>query len=166
MRASCSRPSLYILLFLSLIHILVFYHSCGYVLPFIGHLLDAGVDVLNPVQPECMDFAEVHARYGDRISFHGTIGTQTTMPFGTPDEVRRVVFTNLDIAGAKGGLLPAPTHLLEPEVPVENVIAVSYTHLDVYKRQVEHMKSAAVLSDKRGGAVCLDLYAGHALSAL
>ncbi len=103
--------------------LIVFYHSCGYVLPFIGHLIDAGVDVLNPVQPECMDFAEVHARYGDRLSFHGTIGTQTTMPFGTPDEVRRVVFTNLDIAGAKGGLLPAPTHLLEPEVPVENVIA-------------------------------------------
>ena len=103
--------------------ILVFYHSCGYVLPLIDHLIDAGVDVLDPVQPECMDFAEVHERFGDRLSFHGTLGTQTTMPFGTPQQVRDTVFRNLDIAGKKGGLLPEPTHLLEPEVPVENVVA-------------------------------------------
>lgn len=103
--------------------ILVFYHSCGYVEPFIEDLIEAGVDVLDPVQPECMDFAEIHARYHDRLSFHGTIGTQTTMPFGTPEEVRREVFKNLDIAGAKGGLLVCPTHMLEPEVPVENIAA-------------------------------------------
>lgn len=103
--------------------VLVFYHSCGFVTPFIPHLIEAGIDVLNPVQPECMDFSEIHAQYGDRLSFHGTIGTQSVMPFGTPDEVRRQVFTNLDIAGDKGGLLVGPTHLLEPEVPVENVVA-------------------------------------------
>jgi uroporphyrinogen decarboxylase len=101
----------------------IFYHTCGYVTPFIPHLIDVGVDVLNPVQPECMDFDEIHAEFGDRISFFGTIGTQTTMPFGTPDEVRREVFKNLDIAGVKGGLLVAPTHVLEPEVPIENVFA-------------------------------------------
>ncbi len=103
--------------------VVVFYHSCGFVTPFIPHLIEAGVDVLNPVQPECMDFGEIHAAYGDRLSFHGTIGTQSVMPFGTPDEVRRKVFENLDIAGDKGGLFAAPTHLLEPEVPVENVAA-------------------------------------------
>ena len=103
--------------------ILIFYHSCGYVEPFIDDLIEAGVDVLDPVQPECMDFAEIHARYGDRLSFHGTIGTQTTMPYGTPEEVRREVFRNLDIAGSRGGLLVCPTHMLEPEVPVENVAA-------------------------------------------
>lgn len=103
--------------------LIVFYHSCGYITPMIPHLIDAGIDVLNPIQPECMDFGEIHARYGDRLSFHGTIGTQTTMPFGTPDDVRREVFKNLEIAGDKGGLFVAPTHLLEPEVPVENVLA-------------------------------------------
>ena len=103
--------------------ILIFYHSCGFVEPFIPHLIEVGVDVLNPVQPECMDFKEIHDVYGDKLSFHGTIGTQTTMPFGTPDEIRREVFRNLDIAGEKGGLIVAPTHLLDPEVPVENVIA-------------------------------------------
>ena len=57
------------------------------------------------------------------MSFNGTVGTQKLMPFGSPDEVRREVFRNLDIAGEKGGLLVCPTHLLEPEVPVENVLA-------------------------------------------
>ena len=103
--------------------ILIFYHSCGFVTPFIPDLLDAGIDVLNPVQPECMDFAELHAQYGDVLSFHGTLGTQTTMPFGTPEEVREVVRRNLAIAGPKGGLWVAPTHLLEPEVPLANVLA-------------------------------------------
>ena len=103
--------------------ILVFYHSCGFVTPFIPDLLDAGIDVLNPVQPECMDFERLHAEYGDVLSFHGTLGTQTTMPFGTAADVRAVVQRNLSIAGPKGGLWVAPTHLLEPEVPVENVLA-------------------------------------------
>ena len=103
--------------------IIIFYHSCGFVTPMIPHLIDIGIDVLNPVQPECMSFEEIHKEFGDKLSFHGTIGTQTTMPFGTPDDVRREVYKNLEIAGDKGGLLVAPTHLLEPEVPVENVIA-------------------------------------------
>lgn len=103
--------------------VLVTYHSCGYITPLIPHLIDAGIDILNPVQPECMDFREIHERFGQQIAFHGTIGTQTTMPFGSPDDVRREVFKNLEIAGDKGGLFVAPTHLLEPEVPVENVVA-------------------------------------------
>lgn len=103
--------------------VLVIYHSCGYVEPYIPDLIEIGVDVLNPVQPECMDFAALHREYGDRLSFNGTLGTQSTMPFGTPDEVRRVVHRNLDIAGTAGGLFVAPTHLLEPEVPWENVAA-------------------------------------------
>ena len=104
-------------------NIIVFYHSCGFVTPMIPHLIDAGIDVLNPVQPECMDFKEIHDKFGDKLSFSGTIGTQTTMPFGTPQEVKREVWKNLEIAGDKGGLFVCPTHLLEPEVPVENVIA-------------------------------------------
>ncbi len=103
--------------------VIVFYHSCGHVTELIPQLIEAGIDVLNPVQPECMDFREIHARYGDRLSFHGTVGTQSVMPFGTPEDVRRTVFENLDIAGPDGGLYVCPTHLLEPEVPVENVIA-------------------------------------------
>lgn len=104
-------------------NVLIFYHSCGFVTPLIPQLISAGIDVLDPVQPECMDFAEIHEKFGDRLSFHGTIGTQTTMPFGTPDEIKRAVFKNLEIAGDKGGLFVGPTHLLEPEVPIENILA-------------------------------------------
>ncbi len=103
--------------------ILVAYHSCGFVEPLINDFIEVGVSVLNPVQPECMDFAEIHAKYGDRLSFWGTIGTQTTMPFGKPEDVRREVMRNLAIADAKGGLLCTPSHLLEPEVPWDNVMA-------------------------------------------
>jgi uroporphyrinogen decarboxylase len=103
--------------------ILIFYHSCGFVTPFIPHLIEAGIDVLNPVQPECMDFEELHRLYGHQLSFHGTIGTQTTMPFGTPEEVKALVKKNLTLAGKKGGLFCTPTHMLEPEVPWENIIA-------------------------------------------
>lgn len=103
--------------------ILIFYHSCGYVEPVIGDLVEVGVDILNPVQPECMDFQKIHAEYGDRLSFWGTLGTQSTLPFGSPDDVRAVVKRNLDIAGARGGLVVGPTHMVEPEVPWENVVA-------------------------------------------
>lgn len=103
--------------------IIMQYHTCGFITPLIGDFIEAGIDVLNPVQPECMDFAQLHAEFGDRLSFSGTVGTQTTMPFGTPQEVRDVTMRNLEIAGDKGGLLCCPTHLLEPEVPWENIIA-------------------------------------------
>ena len=103
--------------------VLIAYHSCGYVKPFIKDFIDVGIDILNPIQPECMNFKEIHEEFGEEISFLGTLGTQTTMPFGTTDQVRRVVFENLEIAGDKGGLWVSPTHLLEPEVPWENIEA-------------------------------------------
>lgn len=104
--------------------LLIFYHSCGYVLPFIDELIEIGVDILNPVQPECMDFAEVHAKFGDRLSFWSTVGTQSTLPFGTPADVKAVVEKNLRICGAKGGIVIGPTHMVEPEVPWENLVAM------------------------------------------
>lgn len=103
--------------------ILFSFHSCGYIEPIIGDLIDIGVDILNPIQPECMSFERIHDRFGDRLSFWGTIGTQTTMPFGSTDEVRAEVKRNLTLAGEKGGLLCTPTHLLEPEVPWGNIVA-------------------------------------------
>ena len=103
--------------------ILIYYHTCGFVTPLIGNLIEAGVEILNPVQPECMPFDAIHSKYGDRLSFNGTLGTQTTMPFGTPADVRSVVLRNLETAGPGGGLFCCPTHLLEPEVPWENIEA-------------------------------------------
>jgi len=101
----------------------IMYHSDGAIEPIIPDLIEIGLDVLNPVQPECMDPAALKRQYGDRLAFWGTIGTQTTMPFGTPEEVRRVVRERIETVGAGGGLLVAPTHVLEPDVPWENIVA-------------------------------------------
>ena len=102
--------------------ILVFYHSDGFIEPIIPDLIEIGIDILNPIQPECMDPVALKQKYGDRLAFWGTVGTQTTMPFGTPEEVRRVVRHRIDTVGPEG-LLLAPTHVLEPDVPWENIVA-------------------------------------------
>ena len=104
--------------------LLAYYHSDGVIHDIIPDLIEIGVDVLNPVQPECMDPAQIKMQYGDRLSFWGTIGTQTTMPFGTPDEVRETVRLRIETVGRGGGLVIAPTHLLEPEVPWANIDAL------------------------------------------
>ncbi len=104
--------------------LIVEYHSDGFIEPFIPELIEIGIDVLNPVQPECMDPVEIKRKYGDRLAFSGTVGTQTTMPFGTVDEVRRIVRERIATVGAGGGLILAPTHTLEPDVPWANVLAL------------------------------------------
>ncbi len=104
--------------------ILIFYHSCGFITPFIDQLIEIGVDILNPVQPECMSFDEVHDEYGERISFWGTIGTQKLLPFGTAADVYETTISRLKKTGEKGGLVIGPTHMVEPEVPWENIKAI------------------------------------------
>ena len=104
--------------------ILVFFHSDGHIQEFIPDLIEIGVDVLNPVQPECMDPVEIKKKYGNHLAFWGTIGTQTTLPFGTKEEVRQTVKERIETVGKGGGLLIAPTHLVEPEVPWENIMAM------------------------------------------
>ena len=101
----------------------IFYHSDGNIEPLIPDLIDAGVDVLNPVQPECMDPALIKEKYGDKLTFWGTVSVQKTMPFGTPEDVRREVRLRLRTVGRDGGLILAPAHVLQPEVPLENIKA-------------------------------------------
>ena len=103
--------------------VLAYYHSDGVISEVTKELIEIGVDILNPVQPECMDPVEVKRLYGDRLSFWGTIGTQTTMPFGSPTEVEYETRRMIETVGRGGGLCIAPTHILEPEVPFENVEA-------------------------------------------
>lgn len=101
----------------------IFYHSDGNIEEVIPDLIEIGLDILNPVQPECMDPAKLKAQYGDRLAFWGCVGTQTTFPFGTPDEMRRTVKDLIETVGKGGGLYLAPTHVLEPDVPWENILA-------------------------------------------
>jgi uroporphyrinogen decarboxylase len=101
----------------------VFYHSDGNVEAAIPDLINIGIDILNPVQPECMDPAVIKRRYGQRLSFWGTVSVQRTMPFGRPEEVRAEVRSRIREVGQGGGLILAPAHVLGPEVPWENILA-------------------------------------------
>jgi uroporphyrinogen decarboxylase len=101
----------------------LFYHSDGNCRAIVPDLIEIGVTVLNPVQPECMDPAELKQAFGDRLAFWGTVGTQSTMPHGTPEQVRAVVRERIETVGKGGGLLISPSHTLEPDVPWQNVLA-------------------------------------------
>jgi uroporphyrinogen decarboxylase len=101
----------------------IWYHSDGNIIDMVPHLVDAGVDILNPLQPECLDIDKVFRDFGHLITLHGCIGTQSTMPFGTPAEVRNRVKDVINKYGRNGGLIIAPTHVLEPDVPIENIEA-------------------------------------------
>ena len=103
--------------------ILIFYHGDGNLQKIIPDLIEIGVDILNPVQPECMDPVEIKRLYGHKLSFWGTLGTQTTLPFGNTEEVKKTCKRLIETVGKGGGLLLAPTHMVEPEVPFENIQA-------------------------------------------
>ena len=111
----------------------VFYHSDGNPEAIIPELIEIGVTILNPVQPECINPLMVKQRYGDQLALWGCIGTQTTMPFGTPQDVRDEVHRLIETVGADGGLLLGPTHSLEPDVPWENIVAL-YQAIEDYGR--------------------------------
>jgi uroporphyrinogen decarboxylase len=102
--------------------IAVCYHSDGNCRAVIPDLVEIGVTVLNPIQPECLDAAEVKKTFGDRLTFWGGIGTQTTMPYADPDGVARDVRRMIETLGPTG-YFPCPTHVLEPDVPWDNILA-------------------------------------------
>ena len=103
------------------------FHSCGAIRPFIEDLIEIGVDILDPLQAaaEGMDPQVLKDEYGDRICLHGGICTQHLLPNGTTEEVRAEVRRRVEILGANGGYILAPCHVLQTDVPTENVLAVS-----------------------------------------
>lgn len=107
------------------------YHSDGFIEPVIDDLIEIGIDLLNPVQPESMDQERIKRTYGDRLCLERCIGTQTVLPFGSPEEIERQVRWTIDVLGAGGGLILGPTHTLEPDVPWENFVAF-------YRAVIEH----------------------------
>jgi len=108
----------------------VAYHSDGDVRRIIPELIEIGLDVLNPIQPACMDPAELKEQYGDRLCFWGTIDEQQTLPFGTPEQVRAEVLERLRTVGQDGGLILAPTHHVQLDTPLENFRAMVETVQD------------------------------------
>lgn len=104
----------------------IFYHSCGNVTGLVGDLVEAGFEALNPVQVSAIpDPAELKAKYGDKLSFWGAIDTQHVLPRGTPEDVREEVKLRIRQLGRSGGYIAASVHNLNPDVPPQNIIAMS-----------------------------------------
>lgn len=107
-----------------------FYHSCGCVNELLDDFADMGVDCLNPVQfsamePKGMSPRRLKDRYGDRLTFWGGgVDTQKTLPFGTPDEVRKEVSERVKILNEGGGYIFSSIHNITAKVPPENLIAM------------------------------------------
>ncbi len=101
--------------------LLVFYHSDGNFTRLLPDLVEIGVNVINPVQPDCMDAAAIKAQFGDRLALWGTVGTASAWDFGTPDLIRAEVRQRIEQLGP-AGLLLAPAYDID-FTPLENVVA-------------------------------------------
>ncbi len=103
--------------------IAIWYHSDGNIAAILPELVELGVSVLNPVQPECLDVHALKERFGAQLVLDGVIGTQSTMPFGSPAQVKAAVRQAKRDLGYDGALILSPTHVLEPDVPPRNITA-------------------------------------------
>ncbi|HOK80343.1 MAG TPA: uroporphyrinogen decarboxylase family protein [bacterium] len=102
----------------------VYLHSCGHISPIIPDLIEVGVDILQPIQPETMDIFALKRDFGRDLCFAGGISTQKTLPFGTPEQVRDEVNRCLEIMGKDGGYIIAPAKPILPGVPVPNAVSL------------------------------------------
>lgn len=121
--------------YVSLIHrhrAIAMHHTCGSVVDLIPDLIQCRLDILQSIQPEAhgMSLADLKKRYGGSIGFHGGVSIQKTMPYGSPDDIRREVGTIADVIGQDGGYIFCTSHNIQADTPTENVIALmeSYLH--------------------------------------
>ncbi len=98
-------------------------HSCGCVQELFDDLVEMGLNLFNPFQPEVMDVFEIKRRYHGRLAFHGGMSIQKTLPFGTVQEVRELAGRLIE-AGRDGGYVFAPSHAVPFDVPPENLVAM------------------------------------------
>jgi uroporphyrinogen decarboxylase len=107
----------------------VFYHTDGAAREIIPDLIEAGIDLLNPIQWRLPGMARhgLKADFGDKIIFHGGVDNQHTLPFGSAEDVRREVRENIEILGANGGYILAPCHNIQSLTPPENIVALYET---------------------------------------
>ena len=102
----------------------VAYHSDGNIYAVIPDLIEIGIDVLNPIQPGCMDPWILKQKFGNYLCFWGGIDEQKTLPFGTPTDVTHEVKERIRTIGKKGGFIIGPTHHVQLDTPMENFLAM------------------------------------------
>ena len=108
------------------------YHTDGSVLPIIEDLIEMGLDLLDPIQPDTpgMDAENLSARFGGRLSFYGGVDTQKLLPYGTAREVEEEVLRLIRVLGTNGGYVVAASNAVQPDVPIENILALYLTARD------------------------------------
>jgi len=101
-------------------------HCCGSIKEILPDAIEIGLDVFESVQPEAKDnnLYDLKRKYGDEITFWGGLGSQSTIPFGTPADIRNEVKKLCQELGRGGGYILAPAKPIQPETPVENIIAI------------------------------------------
>ena len=96
-------------------------HSCGDIIELIPDLIELGVDIIDPIQPEVMDISFLKKEYGKYVTFFGGLGSQSTIPRGTPDDVSKEFEQHIKILGTGGGCIIGPAGALPTDTPMENV---------------------------------------------
>lgn len=116
----------------------IMYHSCGSIREIIPDLIDMGVDILNPIQAKAkgMEPARLKKDFGDKITFYGTIDEQETLPYGSPEDVRREVMERIIHLAPKGGFIISPCHSIQADTSIENIISLYDTALEYGKYHV------------------------------
>jgi len=101
-------------------------HSCGDTHEIMPTFIEMGLDILDAMQPEPagMDPATIKREFGRDLTFCGLVSTQQTLPHGSPEDVRREVRERIEVVGAGGGYILAPAHCIQPDTPIENVLAM------------------------------------------
>ncbi len=94
-----------------------FVHSCGKVQELFPDLIEIGLDVFNPFQPDVMDVYGIKRKFGDRLSFYGGMSVQRTLPHGTPEQVRAEARRLMEVVGQGGGFIIAPSHHMPGDIP-------------------------------------------------
>jgi uroporphyrinogen decarboxylase len=104
----------------------VMHHDDGAIRPLLPDLIELGIDILNPIQWRCkgMGREELARDFGKSLIFHGGVDNQQTLPFGTPDDVKREVADNIRIFRQGKGYVVAPCHNLQPNTPTANILAL------------------------------------------
>ena len=101
--------------------LLIFYHCDGNFTPLVPDLVDVGVNVINPIQPDCMNAVAIKKEFGDRLALWGTVGSARLWDEGTPEQIRNEVRQCIENLGPEG-LLPAPAYDID-YAPFENIVA-------------------------------------------
>jgi len=102
----------------------VFHHSCGNIVPIVPDLIDIGLDILHPIQPEAMDIQHLKREFGADLSFCGGLGTQKLLPAGLPGQIRAQVRRLKETMGAGGGYILEPGITVQADVPLDNMLAM------------------------------------------